>query len=276
MAAEGLSQQFKRRLTQLGYATPRSDELKREIRKVTSYQAEWSQVREEQAAASSETVIRFIAQGPDGRYAGQPEKQGLYDCLAKEPVQLSNFSLFLDEDLQVDDDLEPRRRFQGRVELLGREMPFSIDAEDYGNNNKLAAAIYGAAGAKAEWYLSLERLRTAISAISHPEVRRVSTNFGWNVDRTAYLVKSGRITASGFQAATASDGQGIDLSSAEFARKLDLWQLEPAQLEGVKRHVVEDLLQLCPDRKVGYSLLGALALSVLYRFTDVSASQNHP
>ena len=44
--------------------------------------------------------------------------------------------------------------------------------------------------------------------------------------------------------------------------------LTAEQLADVKRHVVDDLLQLCPDRKVGYSLIAAVALSVLYRFTS--------
>ena len=36
--------------------------------------------------AENEPVIRFVAEGPDGRFAGQPEKYGLYDMRTEEPA----------------------------------------------------------------------------------------------------------------------------------------------------------------------------------------------
>ena len=74
----------------------------------------------------------------------------------------------------------------------------------------------------------------------------------------------GRITATGFHDAEDGDMQ-VDLSDQEFAKRLKMRPLTTEQLVAVKRHVVDDLLQLCPDRKVGYSLFAAVALSVLYR-----------
>ena len=98
-------------------------------------------------------------------------------------------------------------------------------------------------------------------------MRQASTNFGWNADKTAYMVPGGQITADGFQVADASATQ-VDLADQEFAKRLGLRAISAEQLAATKRHIVEDLLQLCPDAKVGYALLAGAALSVLYRFTD--------
>ena len=98
-------------------------------------------------------------------------------------------------------------------------------------------------------------------------MRQASTNFGWNADKTAYMVPGGQITADGFQVADASATQ-VDLADQEFAKRLGLRAIPAEQLAATKRHIVEDLLQLCPDAKVGYALLAGAALSVLYRFTD--------
>lgn len=65
-------------------------------------------------------------------------------------------------------DLRPRRVFRGTIILLGADHHFTIDAEDFSKNGKLMAAIYGAAGAKAEIHCKPEMLRTAVSAVSGP------------------------------------------------------------------------------------------------------------
>ena len=212
-------------------------------------------------------MIRFVAEGPDGRFDGQPEKYGLYDMSLEEPRQLTNFIMRITEDVHVADDLRPRRVFRGTITLLGADHHFTIDAADYGNNGKLTAAIYAAAGAKAEILCKPEMLRTAISAVSGPAMRRASTNFGWNADKTAYMVPGGQITAGGFQVADASATQ-VDLADQEFAKRLSLRPITTEQLAATKQHLVEDLLRLCPDAKVGYALLSGAAMSVLYRFTD--------
>jgi hypothetical protein len=211
--------------------------------------------------------FRFIAEGREGEFANQPEWQGFYDHRYEEPRQLTNFNLFIEEDVHVEDELQTQRRFRGRIELLGQDHPFSISAEDYANNNKLSAAIFEAAGAKVKIDCPVEVLRMAISEVSNPTARRASANFGWNEAKDAYLVPGGRITGTGFREADENDIQ-IDLSEQEFARRLNMRPLMPDPLAEVKRHVVTDLLPLCSDLKVGYSLIGAVALSVLYRFTD--------
>ena len=262
VSQEELVRRLRNRLKALGYSPPPVDELKRHCRGA-------QQERRNQPAAgpaANEPEIRFVAEGPEGAYQDNPGKQGLYDYSYERPFQLTNFNMFIDHEVQVHDDTQPHKRFSGRIELQGRTHPFAIKAEDFANNGKLTAAIYEAAGSKVEIHCKSEVLRTAISAVSTPMIRRIGTNFGWNADKTAYLVPGGQITATGFHAAEDGDMQ-VDLSDQEFAKRLKMKPLTTEQLAAVKRHVVADLLQLCPDRKVGYSLIAAVALSVLYRFS---------
>jgi len=263
VSQEELIKRLRNRLKELGYTAPPVAELKRHCRNT-------QRDRRKQSAngqAETEPVIRFVAEGPDGRFAGRCEKYGLYDMRTKEPTQLTNFIMRIAEDVHLVDDLRPRRRFRGTITLLGSESPFAIDAEDFASGNKLTETVFKAAGGKAEIHCKPEALRTAISAVSHIETRQASTNFGWNTDKTAYLVPSGQITANGFQVADASATQ-VDLADQEFAKRLNLQPIMAELLAVTKRHVVDDLLRLCPDLKVGYSLLAGAALSVLYRFTD--------
>ena len=256
--------QLRQRLKDLGYPAPSMQEVKRASRSAAAARTRQPGANQ---PAEEEPVIRFVAEGPDGRFAGQSEKYGLYDMRDEEPRQLTNFVMRITEDVHVADDLRPRRVFRGTITLLGVDCHFAIDAEDFGNNSKLTAAIYAAAGAKAEIHCKPEILRTAVSAVSSPAARQASTNFGWNADKTAYMVPGGQITANGFQEADASAMQ-VDLADQEFAKRLSLRSVPPEQLAATKRFIVEDLLQLCPDPKVGYSLLAGAALSVLYRFTE--------
>ena len=183
----------------------------------------------------------------------------------EEPRQLTNFIMRITEDVHVADDLRPRRAFRGTITLLGADHHFTIDAEDYGNNGKLTAAIYAAAGAKAEIDCKPEKLRTAISAVSGPAMRRASTNFGWNADKTAYMVPRRADYPDGFQAADQSAVQ-VDLADQEFAKRLSLRPIPTEQLAATKQHIVEDLLQALPGRQGrlfplgGRGLVGALPL----------------
>jgi hypothetical protein len=261
-----LLEQLRARLRTLGYPNIAKDDMQRAVRACAAHRGRRG-YRAGDHLAENEPAIRFVAEGPEGRFARQPEKYGLYDMRFEEPQQLTNFVMRITEDVHVADDLHPRRVFRGTIALLGVERPFTIDAEDYGNNGKLIAAIYATAGAKAEFHCKLETLRTVVSAVSGPVMRHASTNFGWNADKTVYMVPGGQITAGGFQTADQSAAQ-VDLADQEFAKRLSLRPIPADQLLATKRHIVDDLLQLCPDAKVGYALLAGAALSVLYRFTD--------
>ena len=268
LAQNEMVQQLRRRLGDLHYALPPVSDLKRAVRQAPAYQPEWSSNRRKSEPAESEAddCPRFLLEGPGGNYGSAPERQGLYERNGDELKQLSNFAVVIEQEVQIEDDLTPHKQFVGHIMLHGEEKPFTINATDFPNNMKLQAAIYEAAGAKVELHCAPETLRTAISAVSMPETRRATVNFGWNEARDAYLVAAGKITAAGFQAAGTGSELRVDLTGAEHARRLDLHPLTPRQLEQTKRHVVDDLLPLCPERHIGFSLLGAVALAVLYPF----------
>lgn len=232
------------------------------------------------AATNGEVPARWVAVGPGVRGASKdPAEWGIYD--RKESGDggfLSNFTLMLDEDIAVLDDLEQQRVFQGRLAILGRTVPFRIDAEDFADNNKLKAAIFKAGGPEVQIYCRMDLLRSAISAISggkNPIRRReITTSFGWHASNsnsaelgaaTAYLVPGGRITAKGFEPVDEASGLRVDLSEEEQARYLGLQPFNGDELLKVKRHLIDDLLPL-HDRAITYSLLGASAAAVLQPF----------
>ena len=119
---------LRQRLKDLGYPAPQMLELKRASRNAAATRGRRRQAGDQ--PAETEPVIRFVAEGPDGRFAGQPEKHGLYDMRAEEPSQLTNFVMRITEDVHVVDDLRPGRRFRGTITLLGVERHFTIDAKD--------------------------------------------------------------------------------------------------------------------------------------------------
>jgi hypothetical protein len=145
---------------------------------------------------------RYVAiRGGDGDAADDPTPSGIFDREQNDGSFISNFVLELDEDIAVLDDIENQRAFKGRLTIMGRSVPFRINAEDYADNNKLKAAIFQAGGPEVQIFGRMDQLRTAISAISVQDrtIRRreITTNFGWK--ESAYLVPSGRITGTGFE-----------------------------------------------------------------------------
>ena len=198
---------------------------------------------------------------------GQPDpaRDGFYSAGPDGPVQLTNFLALFDRDIKIRDGHESRRRFVGRLTLLGATSHFAIDAEDFANPHKLAAAIFAAAGPKAQILGRPELLRAAISACSEPTARVVTTDFGWSESGDAYLAPSARVDGRGAHATVPDDAVRIDLAGERCARHLDLAVPGPGEVEVLKRHVVEDLLTL-HDRRVTFALLASVALAVLFRF----------
>ena len=149
------------------------------------------QAKTEAAVANGELPKRFIAVGKETRGAGDnPALWGIYDRQQGETGDfLSNFTLELDEDITVLDDIEGQRVFQGQLGILGRTLPFRISAEEFADNNKLKAVIYRTGGPEVQIHGRMDLLRTAISAISgqdQPIRRRESTtNFGWSTSNVS-------------------------------------------------------------------------------------------
>jgi hypothetical protein len=190
--------------------------------------------------------------GPCGIYrvAGQVER-------------ISNFVVQFERDVEVVDELDCERRFEGTIELEGICSPLSITASDFASDTQLRAAIFACGGAKAQILAKPEELRVAISAISQPTKQRITTRLGWNDSLDAYLFPGGKITATGFQEELA-DGERVELGCEEKAQYLRL--LRPDNdLQQIKRHIVDDFLPL-HDAKVTHSVLASVGLAILMRF----------
>lgn len=190
---------------------------------------------------------------------------------------LTNFTLLLDREVEVRDEFEPRKVFEGTLTIFGKKVPFKINAEDYADNKTLTAAITVAAGSGAVIHCNPAKLREAISILSwRPGVHQVSsrvvtTDFGWTQDGMAFLVPSGTITAQGFTPVDDQTELHVDLQGEEVARQLDLKAAkDPVELKRIKKHVVEDLLKL-HDRQVTYPLLGSVGAAVMGHFAPRAA-----
>lgn len=199
--------------------------------------------------------------------SADPERDGIYAITPDGPVQLANFTLHIDRDILLSDGGEARRSFEGPVILHGVASPFRIPAEDFGNGHRLIAAIYASAGAKAQVLCRPEVLVRAVSAISRPTRRDLTTDFGWTKERDAYRSPSVRVDRDGIRPTGPDDAERVDLGDEQCARHLDLAVPAGGELEALKRHVVVDLLAL-HDRRVTFTLLAAAALAVLLRFVE--------
>jgi hypothetical protein len=221
-----------------------------------------------QRVAKDAAATRIVPGGQLLRYVVQedhedPERRGLY-CLSGKTRQLTNFALTIEKDVTIEDELRPGRRFEGTIALHGAGSPFSISAEDFGNDQKLRASIHKAAGAKAIINCHPPELRQAISAVSEPTTIRLTTSFGWNAAGDAYRFPGGCVTANGYHRAGEQDDLQVDLGGEETAQHLRL--MKPgSDLLDLKRHVVRRFLRL-QDRQVTYVVLAAAALAVLHRF----------
>lgn len=268
--------QLRAKLRDLGY-TPAT---------VKQYQKEWKGVAKQKlgeiAAAKKEEKADLLAAGKlPSRFLVRSMKiardneslqtEGIYDI--DKSMFLSNFLITFDHEIEIRDEFEPRKVFDGELTIFGNSAPFRIDAADFADNKQLKAAIQVAGGVEAIVYGTPDRLREAICTLNmapgeqHVKKTVVTPDFGWNQAGDAYLVPSGRITAGGFFANKEQGDLKVELTE-ELAKNLDL--LAPPrqeELSRIKRHVVEDLLQL-GDRSVTYSLLGATGAAVLGRFSD--------
>lgn len=217
----------------------------------------------------SESVQRFGGiDGTTPKVTDDPHTWGIVDREAERGsgALLCNFTVRWDTDVQVLDDQEMRRRFEGHIHILGREVPFAISGTDFASNEKLRAAIITAAGSEAQIRCGMDLLRRAISAINQGKVvqRKTTTDFGWDSQGIEYLVPDGRITKEGFLASAGNSEIRVDLTEEELACKLRL-NATASDLQKVKKHIVDDLLN-AHDQRVTYSLLGTVAAAPLYRF----------
>lgn len=205
-----------------------------------------------------------VTGGPDCTIE-DPAEWGTYRVSGNKDEKLTNFCLFLDRHVSVEDGGEVVSRFEGRFVMGGVERPFSIRPEDYANRDRFAAALYAIGGPKLELNGSIDELRKAVGQLSETRQFAVTTAFGWDDSWSEYRVPGGVVGTAGFRSADECGGLRIDLSAAEKARFLDLKSLPPDRLAAVKRHAVEDLL--CVHAPiVTRTLLAVCALAILLPF----------
>jgi hypothetical protein len=224
---------------------------------------------ERQSGGTLDTQARYYARSDGPLAVGETTpRYGILDRQA-DGKEIANFEVVIKEELQVEDDLAPETVFVGTFCSADRgAVPWRIPATTYANNTELQAALYNVGGAGITLDCHLGALRNAIAEISPADRRhrRVTTNFGWNEERTAYLVPGGRITGAGFEPLGPEAELSVDLTNAiQQGGCLGLTPLEPGELQRVKRHLVADWLA-SHDRRVTYSLLGTAAAAVLYPF----------
>jgi hypothetical protein len=198
----------------------------------------------------------------------EPERNGFYSVGPDGRRQLSNFVIELGEDLIVEDEIAPTRKFRGRITCLGRTSDFEVAAEQFAGE-RLREAIFAAAGPKAELLGRVDEIRTATSRTSEAAVRRVTTGVGWSDDLTRFLLPGGYVDADGYHDNQPGGGTvEVDLPEKEagIACRLGMMRLEPEELRLLVAHLREDLLTL-NERRVTRSVLAAVALAVLRRFT---------
>jgi hypothetical protein len=194
-----------------------------------------------------------------------PQNSGLYWNLQVPPAQICNFDMRIAEHVVIRDEADQETRLRGTIRCLGRQAPFDLSTSEFASNCRLKTAIYNAALPGVDFKLGADVLRRAITAISTPAIREVTTATGWTDDRSKFLVPGGFVDASGYHDYDPSAGIAqVDLGACENARWLGMRNLTADELVAVKRHVVEELLKL-HERRVMRSLLGAAALAPLRR-----------
>lgn len=210
-------------------------------------------------------VEYFAVTGLDPDDPPDPDEWGIYQVGRGQPSQVANTCLFLDENIAEVDDLERQVVFLGRLIHRGETHPFRIAANDYASDQKLLVGLYNAIGSGFRLNTPLSAFRNAVAAISQPVSRATTTRFGWDEGGESFLVPSGILSANGFRPVSQEATLRVEFAHEERARFLDLLPLSPEQLVRVKRHIVEDLLEV-HDTRVVRVLLAVVGLAVLHRF----------
>jgi hypothetical protein len=157
----------------------------------------------------------------------------------------------------------------GVIRCLGEESAFEMTPDEY--VEKLETSIHKAAGPKIELRASAAAVRNAISRISSPTVRRMTTSAGWTDDRSTFLVPGGWVDALGYHDIASNPGSvEVDLEEQERARWLGFRSLTSEQLMQVNQHISTDFLRL-HDQNVMLALLGAVALAPMLRFAGIAS-----
>jgi hypothetical protein len=198
--------------------------------------------------------------------SNDPERHGIYRHRGDTSTRLTNFTMEIEQDVLVEDDVQNQRRFEGTIGLGGVEHPFSIAATDFADPRKLQATIFAAAGPEARLLGDVAVVRDAVSALSQAAPVRMTTAPGWTPDGSMYLTATGVVDSEGLRAYHEDEPQ-VALGDEGVSRWLGLKRLKPAELAAVKGHLVEDFYRL-HARPVMATVLAVVSLAVLMRFAN--------
>lgn len=174
-------------------------------------------------------------------------------------IPISNFEIEFDTDVTEHPIIGPSIRiFSGHIKCRSKILPFQIGADEYPNNNKLSSAIYNAVGPDADFKaVELDLIRSAINLFGCDKTKVISSHedYGFNSKKTPTVYRSttGNITAQGF---SEDDDETtiVDMSKAQFARKLGLKDLDKVTMAETVNAVLNNFLSL-QDSYVTYTTL---------------------
>jgi hypothetical protein len=178
-------------LEKLGFSGPDADELE------TGLDQPLLQIASSPAtppvpsqAAAAEPEFRVVAG------AGDPELDGIYATMP--PGQIANFDMRILEHIVVEDEDRPETRLRLVIRRRAREHEFEMNAAEFASNGKLRTAIYSSALPGADLKAGADVLRRAVTALSDPAIRRMTTSTGWTADQTRFLVPGGFVDVDGY------------------------------------------------------------------------------
>ena len=101
--------------------------------------------------------------------------------------RLTNFSMRVERDVEIQDEVQNGRTFEGVISLGGVNSHFAIGATDFADNRRLSALIYSIAGPKAQLLVDPAKIRNAVSDLSRSAVHdRRTTAAGCNSVRDLF------------------------------------------------------------------------------------------
>src|SRR5437764_96345 len=95
---------------------------------------------------------------------------------ADKATRVLNLGAYIDEEVEVQDDIESWRDFSGSLTTSdGRKVAFRIPARDYADNAKLKAELFNAGGSGLVFHCGIDELRKAVSSLGESKYIRAST-----------------------------------------------------------------------------------------------------
>jgi hypothetical protein len=174
------------------------------------------------------------------------QKQGtcFYYTGGREPEMISNFIVNINREITRDDGQDKRIELQGQVVLGDNSYDYSINSDQYSQDEKLKASIYGTVGNAGVFCDKLGQLRHAINKYTTPDKVYIKEVFGYeqNGEDLRYITPSTIVDKFGIRE---NNEIIVDLGTKDYARNLDLIPIyDEKEFEELKRHINEELFSL--------------------------------